>query len=94
MNAIYATFITALFSAWVWDLKSQVAQLRGECMAGAGGASVPNHEPTIQRPQVHHTRHVSHKKAPVKKPRVEQTVEKRRYGPSRTNNGVPTWVIE
>lgn len=89
MNAIYAAFITALFSAWVWELKSQVSELRNTCMAGMSPSRV-KHEPSVHRMEESQE---PTQKVPFKNPTQMKNGEERRHRPSRTN-GVPTWVIE
>ena len=89
MNAVYAAFITALFSAWIWELKNQVTELSNGCLVGMGPSRV-KHEPSVHR--------TVENREPTQKTLVNDSTPKKgaeesRHRPSRTN-GVPTWVIE
>lgn len=82
METIYATLITLIFAAWVWELKGQVTELRHST-----GFS---EETDGLQPRAHmeHAHATAHEHA-----RVHHSTASAPRGVAR-ENGVPTWVIE
>lgn len=90
MATIYATLITLIFAAWIWDLKHRVAILEHSCtVAGFDSARAPEskHETHRRAAPHHHPDPTPQRSAPV------ATATMPSHGVSR-HNGVPTWVIE
>jgi len=104
METIYAGLITVLFSAWVWDLKSQTGSVRRVQPSGRG------HRPAMHTTPAHMSAsHPSHIVSPnpthvanAHKYNMEATPG---YGPEsdtqesrdthhERHNGVPVWIIE
>ena len=81
MEAIYAGLITLLFSAWVWDLKTQVGHQEGaQLIHGTNQADDGERLETRDH------------SAPARKPRKRSVQAS--TGRIERENGVPTWVIE
>ena len=83
METVYATMITIIFGAWVWDLKSQVESLRHTAMASPEPPNpIPVNLPSRPALRRHHDA--------VRPPDAPSDATER--GITR-QNGVPTWVI-
>jgi len=79
MNAIFALFITMLFSAWVWSLKVELDSLHGDKFG----------RQNVKAPQ-HHASHAVHAA-----PMMSLAVKPAHAGAvKRSEAGVPTWVID
>lgn len=83
METVYATMITLLFGAWVWDLKGQVASMRQATVDGTPVAA-PFHTEPQSRP-VARRQHDAVRPTPPPSDAVAQGITRQ--------NGVPTWVI-
>lgn len=87
MESLYATMITLLFSAWVWDLKGQVATPQRENGARELRPS-PVSDESSSRPSAASRRQPQPQRYRDSSPDFEEA-----RGISRSN-GVPTWVIK
>ena len=104
METIYAGLITVLFSAWVWDLKSQTDSVRRVQPSGRGhrpvmhttpahmSASHPSHIVTPNPTHVSNAHKHSMEAAPGCGP--ESDTQESRDTHNERHNGVPVWVIE
>lgn len=79
-----ATMIALILLAWVWDLKTQIANAQRGNIAGTniagGGGSVRSHPVASSRPAA------GHASAPA--------VAKADGSRIKRSNGVPTWTID
>lgn len=98
MEAIYAGLITVLFSAWVWDLKSQVDSVRRIQPSGRGHHPVMHTNPA-QMSNSHPSHIVTPNPTHVSKAQehtfgaTSDSQESNNHNHER-HNGVPVWVIE
>jgi hypothetical protein len=89
MEAIYASLIIMIFSAWIWDLKHQVKDLRDVVL------------PEEEEPEVRTAHIVSHSAVPQRLMHTAKFAEQPAHAgparagrPVRRDNGVATWVID
>lgn len=87
MESLYATMITLLFSAWVWELKGQIATPQGETEArDPQRAALTEDVPAMAAV-------ATRRQPPAQRRPGGSTTDTRETQGVPRNNGVPTWVI-